>query len=39
MTEWCDTDISLIMKNYVRDLDLKVNEEMGDGDGTCKILD
>ena len=42
MTDWCDTDISLIMKNSfinhekVCDLDLKVSEEVGvGGDGTA----
>ena len=31
MTNWCDIDISLIMKNSVCDLDFKVSEEVGGG--------
>ena len=31
MTDWCDIDISLIMKTSKCNLDLKVGEEVGGG--------
>ena len=40
MTDWCDIDISLIMKTFqVCELDLKVSEEVGVGMEQHKILD